>query len=66
MTSDVLLSIAAVVGLALLVGVAHLALRELIDLAWTAIKFLVSGAIRLLWWALIGWWWRRWVAPLIF
>jgi hypothetical protein len=39
-------------------GIAQIARGVFVAVVW-----LVSQALRLVWWLLIGWWWRRWVSP---
>lgn len=30
---------------------------------FVAVVWLISKSLQLLWWLVIGWWWRRWVSP---
>jgi len=40
-------------------GVAQIARGVFIAFVW-----LVRQTLRLIWWFVVGWWWRRWVSPM--
>jgi hypothetical protein len=31
--------------------------------AFSVILWMIGAVFRLVWWILVGWWWRKWVSP---
>lgn len=41
------------------------AISQIAQGVFGAVVWLVRQVLRLVWWLVIGWWWRRWVSPTI-